>query len=65
MGAKILSVSTDPTVLEGKWEATTTVLIRFESRAEALEWYDSGDDQELVLIRQSASSGDFILMDRW
>ena len=62
-GGEILAVSTDPTVLEGEWEATTTVLIRFDSRAEALEWYNSDGYQELVRIRQSASSGDFILMD--
>ena len=62
-GGEILAVSTEPTVLEGEWEATTTVLIRFDSRAEALEWYNSDDYQELIRIRQSASSGDFILMD--
>jgi len=62
-GGVILAVSTKPTVLEGEWEATTTVLIRFDSRAEALEWYNSDDYQELIRIRQSASSGDFILMD--
>ena len=62
-GGEILAVSTDPTVLEGEWEATITVLIRFDSRAEALKWYNSDGYQELVRIRQSASSGDFILMD--
>ena len=62
-GGEILSVSADPTVLEGEWEATTTVIIRFDSRAEALEWYNSDGYQELVRIRQSAASGDFILMD--
>ena len=62
-GGEILAVSTEPAVLEGEWEATTTVLIRFDSRAEALEWYNSDDYQELIRIRQSASSGDFILMD--
>ena len=62
-GGEILSVSAEPTVLEGEWEAPTTVIIRFDSRAEALEWYNSDGYQELVRIRQAASSGDFILMD--
>jgi uncharacterized protein (DUF1330 family) len=62
-GGEIMAVSSDPTVLEGEWEATTTVLIRFGSRAEALAWYHSDGYQELVRIRQSASTADFILID--
>jgi len=62
-GGEILAASAEPTVLEGEWEATITVIIRFDSRAEALEWYNSDGYQELVRIRQSASTGEFILMD--
>ena len=62
-GGEIVAGSADPTVLEGEWEATNTVIIRFESRAEALAWYNSDDYQDLVRIRQSASTGDFILLD--
>lgn len=62
-GGEILAASGEPTVLEGEWEATVTVIIRFESRTEALEWYNSDGYQELVRIRQSASTGDFILID--
>ena len=62
-GGEILAASGEPTVLEGEWEATITVLIRFDSRSEALEWYNSDGYQELVRIRQSASTGEFILMD--
>ena len=62
-GGEIVAVSTAPTVLEGEWDATTTVIIRFESRTEALAWYNSDGYQELVRIRQLASSGDFILID--
>ena len=62
-GGEILAASGEPTVLEGEWEATITVLIRFDSRNEALEWYNSDGYQELVRIRQAASTGEFILMD--
>ena len=62
-GGEIVAASGDPTVLEGNWDATTTVIIRFESRTEALAWYNSDGYQELVRIRQLASSGDFILID--
>ena len=62
-GGEIVAVSSDPTVLEGEWEATTTVVIRFDSRADALEWYNSDAYQELIRIREAASTADFILMD--
>ena len=62
-GGEIVAGSADPTVLEGEWEASNTVIIRFESRAEALAWYNSDGYQDLVRIRQSASTGDFILLD--
>ena len=61
-GGEIMAVSSDPTVLEGEWEATITVLMRFGSGAEGLAWYNSDGYQELVRIRQSASTADFILM---
>ena len=62
-GGEVLAASAEPRVLEGEWEATVTVILRFESRAGALEWYNSDEYQELVRIRQTASTGDFILMD--
>ena len=61
-GGEVVAADGDPTVLEGEWEGLT-VIIRFESRAEALAWYNSDDYQDLVRIRQSASTGDFILLD--
>ena len=62
-GGQVVAASGNPTVLEGEWEATTTVIIRFESRAEALAWYNSDDYQELIRIRQSASTGELVLLD--
>ena len=58
-----MAASSDPTVLEGEWEATTTVIIRFDSRAQALAWYNSDGYQKLIGIRQAASTADFILID--
>ena len=62
-GGEVVAASSDLLVLEGEWEATTTVIIRFDSRAEALAWYNSDAYQALVRIRQSASTADFILLD--
>ena len=60
---EILAANIEPTVLEGNWEATVTVLMSFKSRTKALEWYYSEGYQELVRIRELASSADFVLMD--
>ena len=59
----IVAISTAPTILEGEWPETLTVLFRFASRVQALEWYNSGEYQELAMIRRAASTADFILMD--
>ncbi len=60
---ELLAASRDPTILEGDWSATTTVLLRFASREQALEWYNSGDYQELVQIRYASSTADVIVID--
>ncbi len=60
---EIVAFSEDPTILEGEWSATRTVIIRFPSKASALEWYESDGYQALVKIRQSASTGDVVLID--
>ena len=60
---QVVAAERDPTILEGEWSATTTVIIRFASRAQALEWYNSEEYQEIVQIRHSASSADLIAID--
>jgi|TARA_B100001971_G_scaffold170836_1_gene162990 uncharacterized protein (DUF1330 family) len=60
---EIVAVSDDPTILEGAWPETRTVLIRFASRDEALRWYNSDEYQELARIRWSASTADVIVID--
>ena len=59
-GGELLAASRDPTIVEGEWSATTTVLLRFASRERALEWYNSEEYQELVQIRHAASTADII-----
>tara|TARA_A100001037_G_scaffold260725_1_gene249322 strand:+ start:238 stop:600 length:363 start_codon:yes stop_codon:yes gene_type:complete len=62
-GGEIVAAGSDPTVLEGTWDAGTTVLIRFDSRSEALAWYNSDRYQALIAIRERASTANFILLD--
>ncbi len=60
---QVVAAERDPTILEGEWSATTTVIIRFASRERALEWYNSERYQEIVQIRHSASTADLIAID--
>ena len=62
-GGELIAASSNPTVLEGEWEATTTVILRFDSPAKALAWYNSDAYQELVRIRQTAASSDFVMLE--
>ncbi|BBZ29630.1 hypothetical protein MMAD_39250 [Mycolicibacterium madagascariense] len=54
-GATILAVDTAPTVIEGEWPATQTVVLEFESVAAASEWYYSEAYQQAATIRNRAA----------
>ena len=58
---ELLSVDEAPTVLEGSWPETRTVIARFEDREAALKWYKSEEYQELVQYRLQASTADVII----
>lgn len=50
-GATILVAGPSPTVLEGAWESTWTVVIQFPDRAAALRWYQSEEYAPLKKLR--------------
>ena len=58
---ELLSVDETPTVLEGSWPETRTVIARFKDREAALKWYKSEEYQELVQYRLQASTADIII----
>lgn len=60
---RALAVSEEPEVLEGQWACTRTVLLEFPDRDEAMAWYHSPGYQAIIGHRQTASTGDVILMD--
>ncbi len=60
---ELVAADRDPTILEGEWSATVTVLLRFASRERALAWYNSEEYQELVQIRHAASTADLIVIE--
>ena len=60
----VMAVDEDPTVLEGAWSCTRTVLIGFPNEDEARRWYDSPGYQELVKHRRRASTANIVLVKR-
>jgi uncharacterized protein (DUF1330 family) len=54
-GATLLSFAQNPTVVEGEWHGSQTVLLEFESVDAAKEWYYSDAYQEAAKIRQGAA----------
>jgi uncharacterized protein (DUF1330 family) len=54
-GATVLAVDTTPTVIEGEWPATQTVVLEFESVQAASEWYYSDAYQQAAKIRKGAA----------
>lgn len=57
-----LAVDNNPTILEGEWDYTRTVLIRFESRNDFEAWYNSADYREILEHRLKAADCDTILV---
>ena len=58
---ELLTVDETPTVLEGSWPETRTVIARFKDKETALRWYKSEEYQELVQYRLQASTADVII----
>lgn len=60
---ELLSVDEAPTVIEGEWTATRSVLIRFPTAHAAAAWYNSEDYQSIARHRWAASSGNIIMVN--
>ena len=50
-------------VLEGDWNPGRVVVIEFPSVDAALEWFNSGDYQQLAAIRREASSARILVVE--
>jgi len=59
---KYLAVDDSSQVLEGSWNYTRAVLIRFSSKKDFEEWYYSAGYQEILKHRLEASHCDTILV---
>ena len=61
-GGEMLAVDETPVTLEGQWEHTRTVIIRFERSTDARAWYDSDAYQELAKHRWEGSTADIAIV---
>jgi uncharacterized protein (DUF1330 family) len=52
---EVIAVEDHPRVLEGKWPARRTVVIKFPNDSELRKWYDSEEYQSLAEHRREAS----------
>lgn len=57
-----LSVDNETIVLEGKWDYTRTVLIKFKSKTDFKDWYNSDDYQDILKYRLKGADCDTILI---
>jgi uncharacterized protein (DUF1330 family) len=51
-----------PAILEGDWSCTRTVVLRFPTKEQALEWYESDAYQELAVHRYASSSANVAIV---
>jgi len=59
---KYLVVDNEPVLLEGDWNYTRTVLIRFDSMDDFDAWYKSDEYQKILQHRLKAADCDTILV---
>lgn len=57
-----LATDESPTLLEGTWNYTKSVLIKFKSKEDFEKWYYSDDYQEILKHRLNSACCDTILI---
>lgn len=57
-----LSVDNVPVILEGSWDYTRAVLIKFKSKNDFEAWYNSNEYKEILAHRLKAADCDTILI---
>lgn len=57
-----LAVDEKPVILEGEWDYTRAVLIRFPSDADLRCWYESEEYQEILKYRLTSAKCDTLII---
>ena len=63
-GGSLLSVDEEPTVLQGEFDFTRSVLIEFSSAEQAMAWMTSPEYKGIAKHRLAASIGDVIMVKK-
>jgi uncharacterized protein (DUF1330 family) len=58
-----LAIDESPVILEGTWNYTKSVLVKFPSRQEFDAWYFSAEYQKILKHRLSAAKCDTVLLE--
>jgi uncharacterized protein (DUF1330 family) len=61
-GGEYLAVDEAPEVLEGGWDYTKTVLIKFPDKEELRRWYDSDAYRRILKYRLGSAECDTIIV---
>lgn len=59
---KYLAVDENPIIIEGKWNYTRSVLIKFLSKKDFENWYNSEEYQSILKHRLNGANCDSILI---
>ena len=59
---QVIAVDDAPVELEGQWEYKRTVIIKFPTEDDLLNWYQSPEYQELARYRRKASDANIIMV---
>jgi uncharacterized protein (DUF1330 family) len=60
---QLLAVDEQPSVIEGEWPSTRTVVIRFPCAEEAKRWYQSPEYQAIATHRYAASKANVVVVE--
>jgi uncharacterized protein (DUF1330 family) len=60
---KYLAIDESPVILEGNWNYTKSVLVKFNSKQEFEAWYYSAEYQKILKYRLRAALCDTILLE--
>lgn len=63
-GGTLLSSDEEPTVLQGEFDYTRSVLMEFPSAEQAMAWMQSPEYQEIAQHRLEASVGEAIMVKK-
>jgi uncharacterized protein (DUF1330 family) len=60
---KYLAIDESPSLLEGYWDYTKSLLVEFNNKADFEAWYYSDDYQNILKYRLNAAKCDTILLE--